>query len=678
MAEQPLYCQNCNSQVSIAHRDDVGTQFYSCPKCGYVTETKLAKTKPGSNATEPASGLAKLDHLNCIENPALAKKPVVVEAVVSSTSIAYIVPSKLKLIIKEENQAPYDIYPSIKQDDPLNVNLVGISAEIKYKRLERNFRPEQGGRILNIEEQKMHAVYLLRVRPPVFTLEKRGEKIVDEKGFEYKCFDIYVATDQAINFEASSLIRLEGYALPNPRTQRTTFLAYKVEFPEENHVFNGDRLLVLKSKFAGKTVKERLNWILDNFERYSRIIGRSNIAEAILLGFYTPLWVELKGEIQRGWGNVEICGDTTAGKSESVRKAIALLKTGSLITAETASTVGLTGTATQLEREGWFIDWGFLVLSDRKLLAIDGAHKLSLANWAALAEAERSGVLTIAKAAKNTAYARTRQIKIANAIDREADKYSTKSLSAFLYKVQALATILDKTSIARIDVAVFADQRDVGPEKINSTTLGEPEQELGILSESLKWCWSNTVKTEFTDDALEVLLNKATELHNLFFCEMIPLASIDLKWKLARLSVALAYLTLSTEDLKTVTVTQEHVEAVAEFIQEEYANAGLGILAQETKFEKIDAEDVKMILSRVVGKCDIEMDELQEILRYIVTRGRVTKDELSTHFSLADKNEVRPLVASLQSERLVKVSRGYYPEPKLIEAYKVTGGFSFQ
>jgi len=57
-----------------------------------------------------------------------------------------------------------------------------------------------------------------------------------------------------------------------------------------------------------------------------------------------------------------------------------LLKAGMLITAETASTVGLTGTATQIEKEGWFVDWGFLVLCDRKLLAIDGAHKLISAN----------------------------------------------------------------------------------------------------------------------------------------------------------------------------------------------------------------------------------------------------------------------------------------------------------
>src|SRR5208282_5222994 len=113
------------------------------------------------------------------------------------------------------------------------------------------------------------------------------------------------------------------------------------------------------------------------------------------------------------------------------------------ITAETASSVGLTGTATQVDREGWFVEWGFLVLADRKLLAVDGVQKLSKSQWAVLAESERSGVVTIVKAAKGTAYARARQIKIGNPVNLESDKYSTKPLREFFYPIQGLPTILD-------------------------------------------------------------------------------------------------------------------------------------------------------------------------------------------------------------------------------------------
>jgi hypothetical protein len=37
--------------------------------------------------------------------------------------------------------------------------------------------------------------------------------------------------------------------LPNPKTQQTTLLAYKVDFPEENTTFDKEKLNALKEKF---------------------------------------------------------------------------------------------------------------------------------------------------------------------------------------------------------------------------------------------------------------------------------------------------------------------------------------------------------------------------------------------------------------------------------------------
>jgi hypothetical protein len=618
-----------------------------------------------------------LDHLSMIESPDVAGKSVVVEAVVSSTSQAYLSPAEIEAHVTDKDGNEFERTIKISEKNPINIKLVGINEDIKFRRLKR-FVDE--GRV-RIEEKTWRTIYKIRVRPPVFTLEKRGEKIVDEKGFEYKAYDIYVTSDEPITFQPSSLIRLEGLALPNPRTQKTTLLAYKLEFLEEVKLFDVEKLKRLKRKFQGETVKQRLKWILDNFEKYSQIVGRRNLAKAGFLCFFTPVWIRFNGEIQKGWGNVLVIGDTTTAKSETLRKLIRLLEAGMLITAETASTVGLTGTATQLEKEGWFVDWGFLVLCDRKLLAVDGAHKLSLSNWCVLAEAERQGVVTIAKAAKDSAYARTRQIKTANAVEHEADRYATKSLASFLYPCQALTTILDKTSIARLDVAVFADSRDVKASDINKEFKENYDSLLDGLSELLKWCWSNLAEIKFTKEAVATLLTEATNLHNTFFCEMVPLASIDLKWKLARLSAALASLTLSTEDFRTVEVTKNHVEEITKFLKDEYSKAGLNTLAQQTKYEVLDQADVAQILYKIKTNMvktagDFEKDQIKKILCYIVIHGRFTKDELKAKFSLSENNEARPLIASLKSEGLIKVSRGFYPEPKLIQAYKVTEGFS--
>jgi tRNA(Ile2) C34 agmatinyltransferase TiaS len=40
------------------------------------------------------------------------------------------------------------------------------------------------------------------------------------------------------------------------------------------------------------------------------------------------------------------------------------------------------------------------------------------------------------------------------------------------------------------------------------------------------------------------------------------------------------------------------------------------------------------------------------------------------------RNDFRPLLATLIGKGLIKLGRGYYPEPKLIEACKVVGEFA--
>jgi len=662
-------CPICGGKVKLDHTDDIGTKFFKCKKCGeQSSKLKSAKRKEWEKGIKPEV----LAHLNRIEDPSLAGKPLLVEAVVSSTSTAYFVPKALEITYEETKGDPETLNIIIPKVDPVNIKFVRISDEVKYNRLKRHFA--RGKSVVRIEELGHRTVYRIRIRPQVFTLEKHGEKIVDaETGFEYKAYDVYVVAEKDMVFEPSSLIRLEGICVPNPRTQKTTLIIYRVETPGKVSFFDVEKLKQLKTIFQNKTVKERFEWILDNFECYSQIVGRRNLAKAGFLLFFTPVWINFNAEIQKGWGNGLFIGDTTTAKTETLRKLIRLLRAGMLITAETASTVGLTGTATQIEKEGWFVDWGFLVLCDQKLLAVDGAHKLSLSNWAALAESERTGVVSIAKAAKDTAYARTRQIKVANPIDREErSKFATRTLASFLYPCQALASVFDKTSIARLDLAVFSDQRDVAAKDINKPLDSKYDENLHLMSEVLKWCWSNQAEVKFTKEATDAILKEATELHNTFFAESIPLVSIDMKWKLARLSAACANATLSTDDFKSVMVTKEHVEEVAGFLKDEYSKAGLNTFAQAEKFEVLTKEDVTLIINNIINETKgvLTSEIIEKIFEFIVLHGRVTRDQLITKFNLQERKQLRPLLAMLRNEKLVSSGRGLYATPKLVQAYK--------
>ena len=92
---------------------------------------------------------------------------------------------------------------------------------------------------------------------------------------------MYIATDKPLDFQPSEIIAVTGLPLPHPRTQKTTLLAYEISFPEKIEQFDLNKLSQLKAKLESKTPKERLNWILDNCELYTHIVGRRNIAKAV-------------------------------------------------------------------------------------------------------------------------------------------------------------------------------------------------------------------------------------------------------------------------------------------------------------------------------------------------------------------------------------------------------------
>lgn len=614
---------------------------------------------------EPIEGI---QHLTQIENPELVNRPMRIEGVVSSTSISYMVPHEVSANwISKDKYSEKDY--TFKIEDPELINFINISDSSRHRMLARIMGVPP--RSANISVASHYLVHKLRLRPPIFTLIRRDDKVFDERGYEYKTFFVYIITHERLDLSPSIRVVLDGWVRPDPKTQRATFMATGVSFPEAFESFDEDAVKRLRARFEGMTVRERMDWIFKNFEGFSHIVGRKNLACAGLFAFFTPIWLDFDEDRQHGWGIVLLIGDTTTGKSETVRKLILLLKAGTLIPAETATTVGLTAAAVKSDRGEWITDFGFLPLNDRKLLAVDGYQKLSLHDASKLVEAERQGVVTKGTAAKGTAPARTRQIKIANAVDLDVGRYSTKAVSEFFYPIRTVGTILDKTNIARLDFVAISDQRTVSADDVNVIMGSAYDPDLLLLSEVLKWAWSDYAEVVFDDDVLPHILSEATRLYKKFYSDSLPLVTIDFKLKLARLSIALARWTLSTTpDLSKLLVTKEHVAEVVLFLEGEYTEAGLHAVAKAEVMEVPTEEDLNELLYHLEG-LGIEDTRAIEILRFIVGKGHVTKEMLKTKFNLTDKRELRPLLAVLKTEGLVKVGRGFYPTSKLIQLVKL-------
>ena len=600
-------------------------------------------------------------------------KAVTLRAVISSSSSAFTSPAQVSVGTPRTNGVESDVQ-EIPVNSRLNLELIGTSSYLQEQKLRAHLKA--GDR--DILATAYRTIYRVRARPPVVVLREQGAEVVDEAGQPYRSVELFIAADEQMKFKPGDVVTLRGWVMPNPKNQAITVLCGSVTIEDAVTVFDKNLIRGLMDTWKGLEVHERVDWILTNFEKFSHIDGRRDIAMGGLLVFFTPTQVELDGELQHGWGLGATIGDSTCGKTQTARKLIALLRGGVLMSAETASLVGLTGTVTQTDRDGWFVDWGMLPLCDRRLLAIDGAQKLPAREWASLAEAQRNGVIQLTKASKDSAPARVRELLIANPVDeaRADGGYSVKPMSEFLHPVSSLGTVLDKTGIARLDLAVFVDNREVSAESVNRAHVEKHIPQLEVLSEVLKLAWSDRLRVKFEEDAMEHLLEESTRLYKRFGSTNVPLVSIDMKWKLARLSVSLATLTLNVDrELSNVTVTKAHVEFIVKWLSRIYAEAGLHVYSALTRVEALDVDDALAIVKRVasnVFKDESQFGKVFEICQWIALATYFQQETLASRFNLAQKNELRPLIAVLEgSEGLIRRRRGFTPTAKLTDLVKV-------
>ncbi|HUT17456.1 MAG TPA: hypothetical protein VMW84_04075, partial [Acidobacteriota bacterium] len=183
----PVKCQRELDKLYVTKRQEGALKPWKCEtlqqhsicigdECGFYVKRAGDYHEKEHGTTAPVV----LDHINMIEDPNLAGKPISVEAVVSSTSIAYLIPKHVAVDVEDKDHNFQHLEREFDAKDPMNVQLVGVNEGTKQLRLNSRLRSGKS----YVQDIAHRSGYRIRVRPPVFTLEKKGEKIVDEKGFE--------------------------------------------------------------------------------------------------------------------------------------------------------------------------------------------------------------------------------------------------------------------------------------------------------------------------------------------------------------------------------------------------------------------------------------------------------------------------------------------------------------
>lgn len=475
----------------------------------------------------------------------------------------------------------------------------------------------------------------------------------------------YVAGDTGA-LRPNQSYEVEGIMSPDPWQQYVTFvLTSAMPLQDSISGFIIDERVRNRLKAfqlaENQTVKEKFDEIHEQFtHNVTHIYGRNDLLTALDLVYHSVLQFDFQGiNVNKGWLECLIIGDTRTGKSESTERLMAFYKIGEMVFGENSSFAGLVGGMQQTQQR-WFITWGKIPLNDKRLVIIDEASGLSEDDISRMSGIRSSGVAEITKIQTEKSLARTRLIWISNT-------RSGRALKEFAYGVEAIPELMGKAEdISRFDFAISCASEEIPPEVINQAKARDVvplTYEAEICRLLIIWAWSR--KSEdviFEDDATTTILDYATAMGK-FYSTKIPLIeSANQRIKLARLAVATAARLYSTDDAgKQVIVKKIHVEFAHAYLNEIYSKPSLDY-ASYSRQERDNASIAEEHQEAVLKFIRTFNDVAELFLRQAYVRSSDMEEQLDL-----DREAARGHIHFLSKTRMLDRSpHGYKKSPAFI------------
>ena len=451
---------------------------------------------------------------------------------------------------------------------------------------------------------------------------------------------------------------LTGRVYPDPKTQQAVLVINKLKPTSDSLnscLITQDELEALKifrpKNWDVESIEKQLEKLYSDMERnVTRIYGRRDLHLSIDLAWCSVLYFNFDGRQQNGWLNLLIIGDSAQGKTETSLRLMEHYGLGIKHDCKNASVAGLLGGVEQMGQRR-FIMWGIIPSNDRKLVILDELKGASKEVISQLTDMRSSGIAEITKIERRKAHARTRLIMISNS-------RSSRAISSYNFGVESIRELIGAPEdVRRYDLAIVLSNKDIPPSELNMLLSDRPHVEHIFSNELCKlnilWAWTRKKEQiHFENEAISQCLESAIQLCNMF-SEDIPLVDrATIKFKVARLSIALAVRTFSTnEELNVVIVRKCHILYIAKFLISMYARDSFGYdrFTDSIKFQNtvIDKEDVVKKLLEVlypqalidhllnsneissvdIGDwCDLDMDGTRSLISYLVRKHALKRE----------------------------------------------------
>ncbi len=386
---------------------------------------------------------------------------------------------------------------------------------------------------------------------------------------------------------------IEGRVCSEPKDGHATLVAYKAE-PVEDDINNFNATANLSGfqpiEWTLEGIKAKLDDVYEDLENnVTRVYQRRDLHTFIDLVYHSSLFFLFDGKRIKGWADALIIGDSGQGKSETSSRLRDHYRAGERIDTKKASVAGLVG-GLQETAKRWFVSWGTIPLNDRRLVILEEVKGMGVAEMSRMTDMRSSGIAEIIKIERARCMARTRLLWISN-------PRSDNNMSSYNYGVLAVKELIGALEdIRRFDMVMAVVRGEVPQELVNMKhrNVCPHVYTSDMCSQLVGWSWSRDMEEIlFEPDAEQEILDVANRMGKKYSSSCPIVEPSDQRLKVARLSVAIACRTYSTDDGSTLRVRRCHVQYIEEFLDRIYSSQALGYLeysfAQkgETKIDNV-------------------------------------------------------------------------------------------
>lgn len=378
----------------------------------------------------------------------------------------------------------------------------------------------------------------------------------------------------------NNTVEVVGSIHPNPKDHRGEFLAWDVtkletsidRFEVDRQVLR--RLGVFRNRTGQRPLARLAQISRDLAANVTHIYGRGLMHALMDLTWHSVLGFYFDGELEKkGWLDTLILGDTRTGKSKVAEALIGHYRAGEYVSCESATFAGIVGGLQQLDSRSWEVTWGAVPINDRRLVVLDEVSGLHPEQIAQMSSIRSSGEAQLTKIRSERTWARTRLLWMGNPRNGKLGDYT--------YGVQAIAPLIGNAEdVARFDLAMSVAAGEVDPGDINRSHTENVAHTFtsDLCHELLVWCWSRTPEqVEWESCAVQAVYDSALELGDRYVDDPPLIQPQNVRVKIARVAVALAARTFSTDPTgEVVLVKKEHVEDTVKFIDKLYGASGFG------------------------------------------------------------------------------------------------------